>query len=248
MRTILHLTIVVVLFSSCSKFQYYSLAADNLSKNKKQEFIAENDTCRITYNFYGEKGPIHISIYNKTNKPLQVDWKKSAVIFGDDAVSYFTPDSKIDGQIEKTFYKSNYSSISATISSPESLQFIPPQTSISNQNLFIQSKFNKNIIAESRREAIETKGATVKVKKYQFGKHNSPISFRSYITFMMENSSFSVDHKFYATDMFETGVRPGNFPVNQGDKFYLRGKSGYGKVSGVVVGIGLLAVIYGAAQ
>jgi len=90
MRTILHLTIVVVLFSSCSKFQYYSLAADNLSKNKKQEFIAENDTCRITYNFYGEKGPIHISIYNKTNKPLQVDWKKSAVIFGDDAIKLFT--------------------------------------------------------------------------------------------------------------------------------------------------------------
>src|SRR5258705_9998756 len=74
-------------------------------KIKKIEFIAENDTCRITYNFCGEKGPIHISIYNKTNKPLQVDWKKSAVIFGENAVSYFTSESKINGEIEKTFYK-----------------------------------------------------------------------------------------------------------------------------------------------
>jgi len=248
-RTILLLTIIVVLFSSCSKFQYYTLSADNLSKNEKQEFIAENDTCRIIYNFYGQKGPIHISIYNKTNKPLQIDWKRSAVIFGDEAVSYFTSDSKIDGVIEKTFYKSSYSSISATVSSPEAIQFLPPRTSVGKQNLFIQTKPGKNITAESRRDIIEMKTAIKKVNKYHFDKNNSPISFRSYITFIMDdNSSFSVDHSFYVTDIFETGAGPDNFPADLGDKFYVRSKSGYGKVSGVVVGIGLLALIYGAAQ
>jgi hypothetical protein len=128
------------------------------------------------------------------------------------------------------------------------MQFIPPRTSISNRNLFILSAFNKNTIAESRREATQMNGATVKVKKYQFKKDNSPINFRSYITLIIDGSSFSVDHRFYATDMFEAGAGPDNFPVNQGDKFYLRGKSGYGKVSGIVAGIGLLAVIYAAAQ
>ena len=249
MRTILLFTIIVILFSSCSKFQYYTLASDDLSKNKKQELVAENDTCRITYGFYGENGPVHISIYNKTDKLLEVDWKRSAIIFGEEAVSYLASESKINGEIEKDFNKESSSSLSATVTTPESVQFIPPQTSVSRQEMFILTRFNNNIPAEKRRDTVHTEIAYKNVNKYHFEKDNSPVAFRSYITFIMDkNYSFSVDHRFYVTDMFETGAGPDNFKVYRGDRFYVRGKSGYGKVSGLVAGIVLLAVIYGAAQ
>ena len=57
-----------------------------------------------------------------------------------------------------------------------------------------------------------------------------------------------MDHNFYASDMFETGAGPDNFPADQRNKFHIRGKSGYGKASGVVVGVGLLVLVYGLTQ
>jgi hypothetical protein len=53
----------------------------------KNRFTYENDTIRITYYFWGNKGIMQIGINNKTDKPLYLDWKKSTFTVGDQVLS-----------------------------------------------------------------------------------------------------------------------------------------------------------------
>jgi|GEM_PF-3117677 len=43
----------------------------------KNKYTYENDTIKITYYFWGNKGIVQIGINNKLDKPIYVDWKKS---------------------------------------------------------------------------------------------------------------------------------------------------------------------------
>jgi hypothetical protein len=96
---------------------------------------------------------------------------------------------------------------------------------------------------------IKTSVGTKKILKAHFDQSNSPIRFRSYLTFLLEGSKqFSMDHSFYVSDLIETDTPPGNLKVNSGDKFYIKRKSGYGKLAGAITTLVFLGLIYAAAQ
>ena len=57
-------------------------------KNERGDFVQENDTVRISYRFWGENAPVTITIYNKLDEPLYVDWGRSALIIDDVATTY----------------------------------------------------------------------------------------------------------------------------------------------------------------
>src|SRR5215208_2013722 len=104
MRTALLLMSTALVLTSCSKYQFFTLAGENISKNEKQEFVAENDTFRVIYDFHGDKGPIRVSIYNKSNKPMQVDCSRSAVIAGENSNGYYKNELKLEGEVERNRY------------------------------------------------------------------------------------------------------------------------------------------------
>lgn len=56
----------------CIKYQYATVRS-NLETNEHQEFFIDNDTLMIKCSYYGEGGPVLISIQNKLNMPLYVD-------------------------------------------------------------------------------------------------------------------------------------------------------------------------------
>jgi hypothetical protein len=241
MRTSILFAFVVILFTSCSKYQYYTLSSDNVSKNQKQQFVAENDTCKINYNFSGVKGPISISVYNKTQKPLQVDWKRSAVIVGDSSTSFFEPEMKFSGEVERNRYGINQD-VNGVIIQPESIDFIPPQSSVTKQTRWIRSKFLKLSPAEGQ----EIKTASQKVKLYKFTKDHSPVVFRTYLTLISDDTSFHLDHSFYANELVETHSAPENFGQKAADRFYIKGKTDFGKVSAAVFGIAITVLLIAA--
>ena len=133
---------IVVSFSSCSHYQYATLSAENIPKDdKKNEFVAESDTLCIVYNFNGKKGPVSITIFNKSDMPLQVDWKKSALIVDDKPIAYYQPDWNINGSISTTpgILTTSSSTLQANVTGREGLEFLPPHSFISRKG-----RVNKN--------------------------------------------------------------------------------------------------------
>ncbi|MCD8263001.1 MAG: hypothetical protein LUD02_01640 [Tannerellaceae bacterium] len=69
--------LVVILFlSSCSSYYYATLDSTDRTgaKNMHGDFVIENDTLTILYSFHGENAPVYVTVYNKLEEPLFVDW------------------------------------------------------------------------------------------------------------------------------------------------------------------------------
>ena len=103
MRNLLYLFVFAALLlglSACSSY-YYSMLNSNDpvgEKNERGDFVQENDTVRISYRFWGENAPVTITIYNKLDEPLYVDWGRSALIIDDVATTYDPKVASVRGE------------------------------------------------------------------------------------------------------------------------------------------------------
>jgi len=243
MRQVLLLSFFFPFLISCSKYQYISLAGENIQKDQEQQFIDEKDSVRIRYNFNGKNGPVNVTVYNKSTRPVQVDWKRSAVITGDSSVSLFEPQMKFSGEIERNRYSVNQN-LSGSLLQAESIDFIPPFSSISRQTKFIQTKWLKlpEVIAETKK----LKPYHQKIRISSFTQSNSPVVFRVYLTLVSEKADdLRIDNSFYVAEVIETKAAPINF-VNSGDRFYIKEKTGFGNISTAVFGLGLTVLLIAA--
>jgi hypothetical protein len=228
MRTFIPFVLLTVILSSCQTFQYLTVASDNTSHNEKNEFVAESDTLRITYNFNGKNGPVNIHIYNKSSQALEVDWKRSSLIIGEKPFSFYNPDLQIEGNIVRPVIQRNSaSSLDATIRKQEGVEFLPPQSSILRSGLYIKKGLLDTRSVTTRKEVIAKTGT--KVTKASFSKANSPILFRCYLTFVVPGSGqaiFATEHSFYVTELTESmAQRQYVIPddTKAGDKFFVTG-------------------------
>ena len=73
MQHFLLFVLFIFCFSSCTTYQYITLASEDVSQNEKKEFLWENDTTKITYQFSGEGGLMTIAVFNKTDQPVYVN-------------------------------------------------------------------------------------------------------------------------------------------------------------------------------
>ena len=72
----------------------------------------ENDTVKITYSFWADEGIMAFSIFNKSDKPLYIDWKKSNYISNSNKFNYWEDIEYTKGasvgmgyMYQKTLYK-----------------------------------------------------------------------------------------------------------------------------------------------
>ena len=135
MRQFLPLTSIVFLFSSCATYQYMTVNSKNIAANDRREFIMENDSIRVKYNFNGEDAPINVEVQNKLDKPLYIDWSRSALIINDKAISYVPSSVSISGSISAstaswfrpgTGSSFTNGSFSGSVGVPKDMDFIPP--------------------------------------------------------------------------------------------------------------------------
>lgn len=160
---------IAVSFSSCSHYQYATLSAENIPKDdKKNEFVAESDTLHIVYNFNGKKGPVSITIFNKSDMPLPVDWKKSALIIDDKPIAYYQPGWNIDGSFSTTpgILTTSSSTLQAKVTGNEGLEFLPPHSFISRKGRVIKN--NNDFFAMPTyvaKEKIKVQGFSKKMVK-----------------------------------------------------------------------------------
>src|SRR5690348_2528150 len=109
----------LLLFSSCSTYQYTTVSSSSLDMNDLQEFEFVNDTVRIIYNFYGENAPVTITVENKLKVPIFIDWHNSSLILNGRSVSYAPSQINIEGTTNASSY--NYGSVTANLNAVASL-------------------------------------------------------------------------------------------------------------------------------
>lgn len=240
----------IVFLSGCSVYQHVRLES-NLKQNDKFEYLIENDSVSIIYSFCGEGGPIHIEFFNKLDKPLYIDWGKSALIINGKSKSMWKDVSRITANateykvIPENSVVSSTSNMEGAIVKPDKLTFIPPHSNISTNRYFLQSKFFTTPVHLSEREALYTTQGKVNARKFSFSKEDSPLNFRIFLS-ISENEDFKnpvqFDNSFWVSDYFATSVSPKSLSIIPGNQFYIRKSTGFSQTVGVVSLIGIIAV------
>lgn len=236
MRRLILPVLIVLAFGACSPYQYLTLDSSQLSKNDKKQFVSENDTLRLSYDFSGPGGPMGVDIYNKTSQPLYINWKKSALIRDEHSLSLFDPNVTMTGTANSTGYRigrftASSSNFTASFALPEGMDFIPPSSSITRYLMPIgQSGSLASYVADSIPKEKLTDAQGLFVARYQrlsYNENQSPVRFKSYLTFTLGNNSpveFSETHSFYVGEVIQTSASPETFNLYQkgGDKLFIR--------------------------
>lgn len=171
----------------------------------------ENEDVKIRYSFWAEGGIMGFVIYNKSSKPIYIDWKKSAMIYNGKYLPYFTNKTtsnytaygvKYGNAWASIFNGTSFSSVSSvsaqeTIVPQERITFIPPHSYISNAFYGI---INHIPFTFSKGDANDTvmEGHKVWVSKPS----NSYVVFRNFLTYSFTESfttESNVDNEFAIT-------------------------------------------------
>lgn len=240
MRHYLLAAVFLLSLTACSTYQYMTLDSPQLRKNDKNQLILENDTLRLTYNFQGKGGPISINIYNKSDQPLFVNWKKSALIRNEQSISLYNNNVTISGSTASQSYRwgkytASYGRFAGSFALPEGMDFIAPGSGIYKD---LPKLERTGMLATDIPDTVHdlqlipadgTIGVAYKQLRYR--EDQSPVKFKSYITFSLGNNNpqeFAETASFYIGEVCQTHAEPEIFPLyrQQGDQLYVKVSSG----------------------
>ena len=230
--------------------------------NENQELVHENDSVRIIYNFNGYGGPVTITVTNKLQVPIYIDWQKSAIITDGHAVSYAPKEVRIEGGVQSSStsiggggstYGVSAGNISAVASLPPSIDFIPPQSYFSRNPMGLRHNFIDIPDTDYHKlEYTASETYTVPVKAAVYTESSSPFRFRSYLTLMIGEVNakpVGFEHSFFVSQVMATGKQPAIIWLNKnglGNQFYVSKATSGGSAAGVVIGGALVGVLIAA--
>jgi len=211
---------------SCKSYVQVVNTSSNLDRNEGF-YVYENDTLRITYNFWHDQGIMAFSIYNKLKKPIYVDWKKSSYIDNNVKLNYWIDEEIVrsysiyakyiyNGPVHNIYINDTEEiPVSASISNkvkPERITFIPPKSFFSRSDFYIILNSvhleKENNYVEVPRNDKPRKETKVYMKTYDI--ENTPLVFRNFLTFSLSedfNKEFYVDNLFYISEVLEMDQR-----------------------------------------
>jgi hypothetical protein len=213
--------VFLILFASCT----VALVQTKSSNTKILDgfYGFENDTISLKYDFWLERGVMRFTIVNKLKSPIFLDWKKSSFLFGDTKLDYWQ-----DIEIRKSsglygMYSVNNIGYfgSTTITKPERITFIPPDTKIDIAVFLISPK---GFIPGGQA------AKSGKPNTFKFDQTNSPIKFGNFLTYSTVESfdrEYYIKNDFYVSqvDVMKRskfhGSTPSEFPLADPKFFYI---------------------------
>lgn len=219
MKKFLYIFTAVILFTSCSPTFYYATlntATNYVEKVENGDFLFDTDSLWIAYSFRGESAPMQITIFNKMDKPLYVDWLRSGLVTDGDSQSYANGEI-VYSQDNSTIYQQKTNNIGV----------VPPNSMISKIPLFLSVNFDdisKNTYTE---DFIDNKyNKPVNVKGVNFSPADSPLKLHSYLTlFSSPETPVLYQQDFYLSNLKKTkSVAPEDLPeekLDSGDFFFI---------------------------
>jgi hypothetical protein len=251
MRTPILILASITLFSSCSKYQYMVVSSDDTPFVKGRHFQVENDTFRIVYNFSGYGGPLQVAVVNKSKGMMEVDWEKSFFITGDKSRPLFRPSAKIEGEIEPDPVNDRTFSLSGQVRTSAIREYIPPATSLNRVCGAVSGQFINTETYKMRREKVNVKGFSRKIRRVSLEKNESPVVFRVYLTLGVEKGEdpVIVDRSFYVSELIATKVSPDDMPPSENNVATVSKFTRGGGVLAAVGGLGAILLLgYLAAE
>lgn len=226
---------IAMLSTSCTSTYFYSTLETinyDVGKVENGDFLYENDSLWIAHCFKGEDAPIQITVFNKTNIPLYVDWSKSALILNSVAHSYAGEQTQFSTSSESTTFHNpywgtshTYTNTDASIQMPQHVNVIPPQTMITKSTLRLSAQFDEIKKSEYTQGKLANKdGMIANIGRVSYDLDNTPLRFGSYISIYTkpdEIRSYTTD--FYVNNLIKTKVSPKQLPADmaeRGDTFY----------------------------
>jgi hypothetical protein len=255
MVKILPIAVMALLLGSCTTYQYATVSSSNLPMNDLQEFEFVNDSVRIIYNFYGENAPVTITVENKLQVPIFIDWHNSSLIVNGRSVSYAPSQINIEGTTEASLYGrrgSGYYSgnLSAVASLPPSVDFVAPYSYFSRNPIGLTNKFIEDVPAKAYQTVrySVTQKYSIPVQAAVFTEGSTPLRFRSYLSLSIGNrDAFPVayEHSFFVSHLMRSKQGPATMWMNgdhRGNQYFVTKQSSGAGAAGTVVG-GLLGSI-----
>ncbi|GAB3890843.1 hypothetical protein [Spirosoma agri] len=228
MKIIYLLVVALILLAGCSpKVQVITLRGSNV-KPTTEGLVLDNDTLTLQYSFASERGQMKVSITNKLNQPLYIDWKRSSLIFGQEKVDYWSDVANV--QLSSYGgYRSRYSiTTSGTIAKEDQVSFIPPRTRLYKQQFVVVPRGalalsgTPDIMPEKSLWRPEQK-KPVMVDIFSYSAEKSPLTFRNYLTLSTDKdfkNEFYIDTQFWASNVQVMPLYQLTGPVRQYDGSY----------------------------
>lgn len=233
MKRLFLILLIPILMSSCASTYFFSTISslsEDLFQTETGDFISDSDSLLVAYWFNGENMPISINVYNKSRKPLYIDWGRSSIIVGDKAITYRNRLISIDDD-------ESYGSLVH-----EAASFIPPMSRRTFVTRCLSNFEYGNMEGQyfKKTSIPDNSGVPVEVKMLEFSRNTTPLKFRSYLSFYTSNynDTFSTEHEFYISSLIKTNkISLQTLPEDKsarGDMFYIE-KVSKNKVFGTTV-------------
>ncbi|MEA3317690.1 MAG: hypothetical protein U9R54_07000 [Bacteroidota bacterium] len=248
MKKIIIITVLGLILLGCKSYVHVLNTNSSLKTNNKRFYIYENDTLKITYTFWQENGLMSFEIFNKSKVPIYVDWKKSSYIDNSVKLNYWVNEEKTKAT---SIYGSYYydgpllkpgHAVSATAGvsystkvKPERITFIPPKSKYYRTQFYILPNQHYKLSTETDFEKVprnDKPKRKTKVYKAYYTRENSPLIFRNFLAYSMNEdfeSVFFVDNEFYVSEILEMDKRhfiQKKWDEERNNRFYARDKNG----------------------
>lgn len=214
--TLLAITTSILLLTSCSQQMYQVLETTSTNtKIENNKFFYENAEIKINYMLWEEDGRLAFNIYNKTAEPIYIDWNKSHFIIDGISQEYW-----YDAEDITSFYSTSSNTIfETTMSSLLNKPIIEAKSRRNTTGFVNKTKPKKIIQIPPMSSIIVSKFSLIKtpffscefpikttfskdVIKKSFSKEETPLKFRNYLTYSVQESFEQVkiiDNDFYVS-------------------------------------------------
>jgi hypothetical protein len=115
---------------------------------QNNNWVYENDSIKVTYSFWANKGVMSFEVYNKLDKPIYIDWKNSSFIYNGNKLNYWVDEQKSSFASYYGGYYYNGPSIRSSSSigiqttsgstvKPERITFLPPKSNFDRTQFYL---------------------------------------------------------------------------------------------------------------
>lgn len=220
MKKLLLFFTICILGTSCAsiKYQVGNIESESLG----QDLTYENDKVKVVYDFWGNGGLLYYRIYNKTDKPIYIDWVHSNFIINDKSFTYYDDnelistsgsyDENVDARNPAMILVNGSATSSGIVEKDRKITQIPPDTYIVTKVVDLGIPYKKDIDNGSR-----------------YDESNSPKTFRTYIGYSSQENLNDlskltyIDNSFYVESIENIRKKDVKKAENEG-KYFVNNK------------------------
>lgn len=197
-QTLVFVLLSILLFSCRTAVQVLDMQPTSSTiKDNQTHYVFDNDTVRIAYHFWGDRGSFWFEIQNKLSVPIYIDWKKSNVVINNIPYPFWDDNKQVNTlSVGKGYGASALRSDGVTISAnvggslstsvitaKERITFLSPNAIIfSRQQRIAQEYFILAKDAKRTEEQNDAKPKKTTVVYSQTFSDNTPIHLTNFIT------------------------------------------------------------------